>query len=123
MVQTDGNIVRLTDKNEQTWNISEIAKCVGTATNFAGEVRLRVADLDNNGAVDLILVPVGFAAGLPAAIDRCVVLAEPGRTYAPPPAGIVWGRIAYVTALGDSAEQCGLAIDAADAALRIEPVR
>jgi hypothetical protein len=60
-VQTDGSIVRISDKSEESWDISEIARVSNPATYLAGEVRLRVADLDNNGAVDLALVPVTAA--------------------------------------------------------------
>jgi len=57
-VQADGVIVRLSDKNEgQGWDVAEIAH-VDAVRYLAGEVRLRVADLDNNGALDLILVQV-----------------------------------------------------------------
>ena len=58
VVENDGSIVRLTDKNEQTWDVAEIAKVPDPATNLANDVRLRVADLDNNGGLDLILNPV-----------------------------------------------------------------
>ncbi len=55
-VQADGAIVRISDKNEgQSWDTAEIARVPDAASNLAGEVRLHVADLDNNGALDLIL--------------------------------------------------------------------
>jgi tetratricopeptide (TPR) repeat protein len=55
-VQTDGTIVRISDKNEgESWDIAEIARVPDAANNLAGEVRLHVADLDNNGALDLFL--------------------------------------------------------------------
>jgi biotin carboxylase len=63
---------------------------------------------------------VRFTADLPAAIDRTEVLAEPGNRYAPPPAGTVWGRIAYLTAIAGSAQECAAALDAATAAMQIE---
>jgi Tfp pilus assembly protein PilF len=59
MVQADGAVVRISDKNEgQAWEVAEIARVPGAADYLAGEVRLRVADLDNNGAVDLYLARV-----------------------------------------------------------------
>ena len=63
-VQADGAIVRLSDKNEgQDWETAEIAR-VQDATNFlTNNVRLKVADLDNNGSLDLALVPVKAAMG------------------------------------------------------------
>ncbi len=43
------------------WNMVQL----GSAPRFAGEVRLRAADLDNNGAVDLLLLPVAPGPGYP----------------------------------------------------------
>src|SRR5579863_1161733 len=57
-VQADGAIVRISDKNDgESWDTAEIARVPDAANNLAGDVRLRVADLDNNGALDLILAP------------------------------------------------------------------
>ena len=57
-VQSDGAIIRISDKNEgQSWETAEIALVPNTSTYFAGDVRLHVADLDNNGALDLFLSP------------------------------------------------------------------
>lgn len=54
----DGAIVRISDKNDgQSWETAEIAHVPDAARNLAGEVQLRVADLDNNGALDLVLCP------------------------------------------------------------------
>jgi Tfp pilus assembly protein PilF len=58
-VQTGGAIVRISDKHEgQTLDVAEIARVptgAGVSDYLSGEVRLGVADLDNNGAVDLFL--------------------------------------------------------------------
>lgn len=57
-VQADGAILRISDKNEgQSWETAEIARVPNPGTYLAGEVRLHVADLDNNGALDLFLSP------------------------------------------------------------------
>jgi tetratricopeptide (TPR) repeat protein len=57
-LRSDGAIVRISDKNDgQSWETAEIAHVPDTARNLAGEVRLLVADLDNNGALDLVLCP------------------------------------------------------------------
>jgi len=80
------------------------------------------------GAVRFCYVPyemtvsaISFDAGrMPAGLDGldlAVVRAEPGQRLAPPPGGTVWGRIAYITAVGESAEQCRAVIAAAEAAL------
>ncbi|MFN2512387.1 MAG: FG-GAP-like repeat-containing protein [Pyrinomonadaceae bacterium] len=48
-------IVRLSDKNEgQDWEIVEIAKISGAPESYVqGDVRILMADLDNNGGLDL----------------------------------------------------------------------
>ncbi|WP_254549448.1 ATP-grasp domain-containing protein [Catellatospora tritici] len=58
-------------------------------------------------------------AGLPAAIDLTALLAEPGDVRSAPPAGTVNGRIAYATAVAQTARECRDALDAAAAALRV----
>jgi len=61
-VRSDGAIVRISDKNDgQSWDTAEIAHVPDAARNLAGDVRLLVADLDNNGALDLVLCPTGKA--------------------------------------------------------------
>lgn len=55
-VEADGAILRVSDKNEgESWETAEIARVPDVANNLAGNVRLQVADLDNNGALDLLL--------------------------------------------------------------------
>ncbi len=58
-VQADGAIVRISDKHEgKELDVAEIARVPGgpnVPDYLAGEVRLGVADLDNNGALDLFL--------------------------------------------------------------------
>jgi hypothetical protein len=41
-----------------------------------------------------------------------------GAAKAPPPAGTVNGRIAFATAVGETRQECRLALDAAEKALR-----
>jgi tetratricopeptide (TPR) repeat protein len=56
-VQGNGTIVRISDKNEgQSWETATISPA-GNPAYLAGDVRLHVADLDNNGALDLVLAP------------------------------------------------------------------
>jgi hypothetical protein len=55
VVQTDGTVRRLSDKNGEGWDATEIARA--TDRNLmAGNARVRIADLDNNGALDLLLL-------------------------------------------------------------------
>jgi Tfp pilus assembly protein PilF len=56
LVQDDGVIFRLSDKNEGLdWESSEIARISSSLASLKGTVRLKVADLDNNGGNDLVL--------------------------------------------------------------------
>jgi tetratricopeptide (TPR) repeat protein len=54
VVESGGPILRLS-RIEGKWNTSEIARVPNPAQSLDGEVRLRIADLDNNGAFDLLL--------------------------------------------------------------------
>jgi len=68
-VQADGSIIRISDKNEgQSWETAEIAKVPNPSSYLAGEVRLRVADFDNNGALDLFLSPTTPTPGVAEAL-------------------------------------------------------
>jgi hypothetical protein len=55
-VEADGTIISISDENEgASWKVAELAKVPDAANYLAGDVRLHVADLDNNGALDLYL--------------------------------------------------------------------
>jgi tetratricopeptide (TPR) repeat protein len=59
VVQADGALIRISDKNEgESWDIAEIARVPDAGEYLAPEVRLHADDLDNNGAIDLYLAPV-----------------------------------------------------------------
>jgi Tfp pilus assembly protein PilF len=58
-LEETGALVAIT--NAEGWKVAQL----GNAPLFAGEVRLHAADLDNNGAVDLLLAPVAPSAGDP----------------------------------------------------------
>ena len=58
-VQDDGKIIALSDKDEgKSWNTQTLATVPNAANVLKDDVRLRVADLDNNGSLDLILTRV-----------------------------------------------------------------
>ncbi|HEY0786496.1 MAG TPA: FG-GAP-like repeat-containing protein [Acidobacteriaceae bacterium] len=60
-VQAEGNIVRLATKDQgEHWEPQEIARV--PAGSLSGEQRVHAEDLDNNGAVDLVLTSVGQPA-------------------------------------------------------------
>ena len=77
------------------------------------------------GAVRFCYVPhemtidtIGFdESRLPDGVDLAVVRAQPGQRLSPPPAGTVWGRIAYLTAIAADADACRALADAAESAL------
>uniref|UniRef100_UPI000E3BADBB ATP-grasp domain-containing protein n=1 Tax=Allorhizocola rhizosphaerae TaxID=1872709 RepID=UPI000E3BADBB len=62
-----------------------------------------------------------FAGPRPAAIDTLAVLAKPGVIKSPPPEGTLTGRMAFATAVAETADECRSALDAAEAALRVVP--
>ncbi|MCT9008506.1 ATP-grasp domain-containing protein [Streptomyces sp. NPDC054766] len=55
-------------------------------------------------------------------VSSAVVVARPGSVVSPPPKGITSGRIAFATALADSADKCRAALDSAESALRVRLV-
>ncbi|MEN3268519.1 ATP-grasp domain-containing protein [Pseudonocardia sp.] len=67
---------------------------------------------------DTVLDSVEFdRTDLPAAVDQLVVLMGAGTTTSPPPAGTLWGRIAYATAVATTPDDCRAALDVAEKAL------
>ena len=57
VVQADNQVVSLSDHNEgETWLARQVISAEDVGTLPEGDLRLRVADLDNNGGLDLILV-------------------------------------------------------------------
>jgi carbamoylphosphate synthase large subunit len=71
---------------------------------------------------DTVIGSVRFdQAALPAETDLALGLAEPGDIMSPPPKGTMSGRVAFATVLAATAAACQAALDAAQAALIIEP--
>jgi tetratricopeptide (TPR) repeat protein len=61
-VGSDGAIRSLSLSNEsESWKVVKLADIPDAANRLSGEVRLRVAGLDNNGAFDLLLASVSSA--------------------------------------------------------------
>ena len=59
-LQETGALIAITRTSDATgWNVAQL----GNTPRLSGEVRLHAADLDNNGAVDLIIAPVAVNAG------------------------------------------------------------
>ncbi len=60
LLSADGRILSLSyNDNSQTWADHQLAQMTRPVE---GEVRLRAADIDNNGAVDLLVLPVAAGA-------------------------------------------------------------
>ncbi len=65
-VESSGDIVSVSFHEKNGWSVTPLVQVPNPAASLAGEVRLQVADLDNNGALDLILSPVAPLIGQPA---------------------------------------------------------
>jgi Tfp pilus assembly protein PilF len=65
-VESSGAIVSVSFSETNGWSVTPLVQIPNPAANLAGEVRLEVADLDNNGALDLILSPVTSPNGKPS---------------------------------------------------------
>lgn len=65
-LQADGIITRLSDKAEgREWNVVEIARLPNAPAMTEGAFSLLVADMDNNGALDIVLSLSGQPGGQP----------------------------------------------------------
>jgi hypothetical protein len=59
-VEETGALVAITrTRGAQSWNVTQL----GTVPRLAKQVRVRAADVDNNGVVDLLVAPVALDAG------------------------------------------------------------
>jgi tetratricopeptide (TPR) repeat protein len=63
-VESNGSLVRISATGSiGSWSATEIARVPNPNVYLAGDVRLHAADLDNNGAVDLLLASVDVTGG------------------------------------------------------------
>jgi Tfp pilus assembly protein PilF len=60
-VESTGTIATVSYHEDNGWSVTPLVQIAGAAAAPSGEVRLQVADIDNNGAMDLILSSVGGA--------------------------------------------------------------
>ena len=84
VVQADGIIIRLSDKNEgQEWETAEVARISNAPNYLEGDFRLRVADLDNNGGLDLLLALTSKSAAQHRLTGALVWLADENGNLKP----------------------------------------
>jgi tetratricopeptide (TPR) repeat protein len=80
-VQINGAIASVSFSEKNGWSVAPLVQVPNPAVSLAGEVRLQVADLDNNGAMDLVLSPVGPAGGQ-SAVAPLIWLGDSGSKFA-----------------------------------------
>ncbi|TDP94074.1 ATP-grasp domain-containing protein [Labedaea rhizosphaerae] len=90
-----------------------VRPAITTDRSLVGAVRFFYVDED-----DTQLASVTFEH-VPSGVDKAVAIAEPGSVVSPPPKGSTFGRIAFATAIAESAESCLAALDSAQEALRV----
>ncbi|MGY0232235.1 ATP-grasp domain-containing protein [Longispora urticae] len=88
---------------------------VAADRRLVGAVRFLYPEKDDT-TIDAVDIDTG---ALPVAVDRVTALAGPGDVVSPPPVGTLWGRIAFATAVAETAAACAHALDAADAAVTV----
>jgi tetratricopeptide (TPR) repeat protein len=62
-VESDGTVAGISFSEKNGWTVTPLLQIPNPAANLSGDVRLNIADLDNNGAMDLVLSPVRTASG------------------------------------------------------------
>lgn len=79
-VLPSGEIARLSSEDGgESWTTAQIASVPDPATNLAGEVRLRATDIDDNGAIDLLVAQVSSDPKRPA--GGLIWLADQNRKF------------------------------------------
>jgi Tfp pilus assembly protein PilF len=63
-VESTGTIATVSYREDNGWSVTPLVQIQGGGDSIRGEVRLQVADLDNNGAMDLILSKIGGPIGV-----------------------------------------------------------
>ena len=58
-VESSGTIATISYRDDNGWSVTPLVQIPDGTQSLGGEMRLQIADLDNNGAMDLILSSVG----------------------------------------------------------------
>lgn len=109
------------------WRAGGIDPALAAAAVAVGRRPEVAPDRKAFGAVRFCYVPhemtigtIGFESSqLPPGVDLAVLLAEPGQHQYPPPRGSLFGRIAFVTAVGDTEADVRDIVAAAESSLML----
>jgi Tfp pilus assembly protein PilF len=77
-VESTGTIATISYREDSGWSVTPLVQIPGGKDALDGEVRLQVADLDNNGAMDLILTGLGAAGSSKPSAWTMVWLGDAG---------------------------------------------
>lgn len=66
-VESNGTIASVGYNEKSGWSVTPLVQVPNAAAMLASDVRLQIEDVDNNGAMDLVLSPVKNSAGQSAA--------------------------------------------------------
>jgi tetratricopeptide (TPR) repeat protein len=62
-VESNGEIANVSFDEKNGWSVKTVVTIPNAVSILAGEVRFQIADVDNNGAMDLLLSPSGVPGG------------------------------------------------------------
>ena len=81
-VESTGAIATVSYREDNGWSVTPLVQIPNGTQALSGEMRLQVADLDNNGAMDLILSRVGS--------NGANVSGASGTNSSTPPSTMIW---------------------------------
>ncbi len=80
-VESTGTIATVSYRDTNGWSVTPLVQIPSGSQSLGGEVRFQVADLDNNGAMDLILSNVGGAITRGIRLPTTVWLGDAGAKF------------------------------------------
>lgn len=80
-VESTGTIATVSYRETNGWSVTPLVQIPGGPSTLSGELRLQVADLDNNGAMDLILSRVGGATTRGIRLEPMIWLSDAGAKF------------------------------------------
>lgn len=92
-LRSDGALLRFSDQNKrETWKVVELARLSGPLADAPGEVGMFMEDMDNNGALDIVVA---------GSNSTHVFLADENWAFAPLPKAIPMRGLAVIDLNGD----------------------